>query len=264
MFIREKKNKKMHENLEGNYLPENSLPRVETSTSNSIDKQIQFTIEAEENNRLPFLDTVTIRQNGQIRFDVYRKKTHMDKYLDYTSNHPQQHKRSVVNTLLDRAEKIPSTNRGKRRERKHVLKVLRDNAYPLQFIKSCDNRRRYKNKELSSSHENVNATQKSTVSPSYVVLPYIKGVTERITRTLQREKIRVSFQPTRTLQQEFPKPKDKLDTIRTRDIVYKIECSACDFTYYGQTNRALKTRIKEHKRAVEYNDKNSKIAQHVE
>jgi hypothetical protein len=26
----------------------------------------------------------------------------------------------------------------------------------------------------------------------------------------------------------------------------------------------LKTRIKEHKRAVEYNDKNSKIAQHVE
>jgi hypothetical protein len=34
MFIREKKNKKMHENLEGNYLPENSLPRVETSISN--------------------------------------------------------------------------------------------------------------------------------------------------------------------------------------------------------------------------------------
>jgi hypothetical protein len=34
MFIREKKNKKMHENLEGNYLHENSLPRVETSTSN--------------------------------------------------------------------------------------------------------------------------------------------------------------------------------------------------------------------------------------
>ena len=34
MFIREKKNKKMHENREGNYLPENSLPRVKTSTSN--------------------------------------------------------------------------------------------------------------------------------------------------------------------------------------------------------------------------------------
>jgi hypothetical protein len=77
--------------------------------------------------------------------------------------------------------------------------------------------------------------------------------------------VRVSFQPAHTLQQEIPKPKDKLDTNRRRDIVYKIECSVCEFTYYGQTNRALKTRInKEHKRAVEYNDKNSKIAQHVE
>jgi hypothetical protein len=83
------------------------------------------------------LGTVTIRQNGQIRVDVYRKKTHTDKYMDYTSNHPPQHKRSVVNTLLDRAEQIPSTNRGKRRERKHVLKVLRDNGYPLQFIKKA-------------------------------------------------------------------------------------------------------------------------------
>jgi hypothetical protein len=34
MFMREKKNKKMHENLEGNYLLENSLPRVKTSTPN--------------------------------------------------------------------------------------------------------------------------------------------------------------------------------------------------------------------------------------
>jgi hypothetical protein len=66
--------------------------------------------------------------------------------------------------------------------------------------------------------------------------------------------VRVSFQPAHTLQQEIPKPKDKLDSNRRRDIVYKIECSVCEFTYYGQTNRALKTRIKEHKRAVEYND----------
>ena len=50
-----------------------------------------------------------------------------------------------------------------------------------------------------------------------------------------------------------------------RDIVYKINCSICDFSSYGQTNRALKIRIKEHKRAVQHNsDKNSKVAQHVE
>ena len=230
---------------------------------NSVNEQIQFTVEVEENNKLSFLDTVTTRQNGRIRVDVFRKKTHTDKYLDFTSNHPLQHKQSVVNTLLDRADKIPSTNRGKRKERKHVINVLKDNGYPLEFIRSCENKRRHQNKKLRS-HNNENAMQNAAGPPKRIVIPYIKGVSEKISRTLQRENIRVSFQPARTLQQEFPKPKDKLDTNNIRDIVYRINCSDCDFSYYGQTNRALKIRIKEHKRAVQHNDKNSKIAQHVE
>ena len=106
--------------------------------------------------------------------------------------------------------------------------------------------------------------QNAAGPPKRIVIPYIKGVSKKISRTLQRENMRVSFQPARTLQQEFPKPKDKLDTNNTRDIVYRINRSACDFSYYGQTNRELKIRIKEHKRAVQHNDKNSKIAQHVE
>ena len=230
---------------------------------NSINEQIQFTVGMEENNKLSFLDTVTTRQDGRIKVDVFRKKTHTDKYLNFTSNHPPQHKRSVVNTLLDRADKIPSTNRGKRKERKHVINVLKDNGYPLEFIRSCENKRRRQNKKLSSQN-NENVTQNIAGPSNHIVIPYIKGVSEKISRILQRENIRVSFQPVRTLQQEFPKPKDKLDSNNTRNIVYRINCSACDFSYYGQTNRALKIRIKEHERAVQHRDKNSKIAQHVE
>ena len=86
--------------------------------------------------RLPFLDTVTTRSNGKVEVDIYRKPTHTDINLHYDSHHPMQHKLSVLKTLLDRAEKIPSSNKGKRRERKHVFKVLRDNGYPFKFIKS--------------------------------------------------------------------------------------------------------------------------------
>ena len=57
-------------------------------------------------------------------------------------------------------------------------------------------------------------------------------------RKSENSPIPVSFQPTRTLQQEFPKPKDKLDTNRTRDIVYKIECSARDPRAGGAKRRA--------------------------
>ena len=77
---------------------------------NPIDPNIQFTKEIEEDNRLSFLDTTTSRVCGHAQVSMYRKLTHTDKYLDYNSHHPAQHKRSVVNTLLDRAQEIPSTN----------------------------------------------------------------------------------------------------------------------------------------------------------
>ena len=50
---------------------------------------------------------------------------------------------------------------------------------------------------------------------------------------------------------------------RYSGIVYRINCSQCDFVYYGQTERALKTRVSEHKKAVLMFDHNSKLACHV-
>ena len=46
----------------------------------------------------------------EVHVSVYRKPPQTDRYLDYNSHHPIQHKRSVANTLFDRATKIPSTN----------------------------------------------------------------------------------------------------------------------------------------------------------
>ena len=40
-------------------------------------------------------------------------------------------------------------------------------------------------------------------------------------------------------------------------------CTQCNFVYYGQTERSLKTRIAEHKTAVASFDQNSKVASHV-
>ena len=82
--------------------------------------------EVEENNCLSFLDTVTTRVNERIQVSVYRKPTYTDKYLDFICHHPVQHKRSVANTLRDRAKNIHLTRAGKCRERS---------------IKSCDSYR---------------------------------------------------------------------------------------------------------------------------
>ena len=122
---------------------------------NSINPHLQFTIELEDNRCLPFLDTMTIRSNGKIKVDLHRKPTHTDKYLHHDSHHPLQHKLSVLSTLLDGAEKIPSSNKGKRRERKHVSGVLRDNGYPFTFIKSYDNKRKRHHTDNMNANVNI-------------------------------------------------------------------------------------------------------------
>ena len=86
----------------------------------------------------------------------------------------------------------------------------------------------------------------------------------KTSRVLRRENIKVGYKPVNTLHQHFPKPKDKLTLGQTRGVIYKIPCSDCDFNYYGQTDRALNTRMKEHKRAVSHLDKYSKVAKHAE
>jgi hypothetical protein len=91
-------------------------------------------VEKETENKLAFLDTMTTRDHtNTIQVSVYRKPTHTNKYLDFNSHHPTTHKRSVINSLLNRADIIPTSTSGKRKEHKHVFKVLIDNGYPKQF-----------------------------------------------------------------------------------------------------------------------------------
>ena len=93
---------------------------------NSINTNIQFTLELEDTNGqgLPFLDTINIRRGTQLEVNVYRKPTHTDRYLNFNSHHPMCHKRSVVSSLLRRTQNIPSTQKGKRKETRWVKAVL--------------------------------------------------------------------------------------------------------------------------------------------
>ena len=101
-------------------------------------------------------------------------------------------------------------------------------------------------------------------SNGFVVLPYVQGISKRIGRILRKQQIKVAFKPLRTVNSLFPRPKaqEKVDRPQS-GIVYKISYTNCSFVYYGQTERPLRTRITEHKRAVVTFDHDSKISCHV-
>ena len=77
---------------------------------NSVDPNIQFTVEKEKDGQLAFLDILLSRDSeGSISTSVYWQPTHTDQYLNFQSHHPVAHKRSVVRTLMSRAESLSSS-----------------------------------------------------------------------------------------------------------------------------------------------------------
>ena len=84
---------------------------------NSVRTTIMFTMELERDGSLPFLDTkLTQREGRTLDVTVFRKPTHTDRYLHFSSHHPASAKRAAVRSLFDRARNV--TLRGRTCERK--------------------------------------------------------------------------------------------------------------------------------------------------
>ena len=105
---------------------------------NSVRPSIQFTVEVEQEGTLPFLDTCIHRmENGGLDITVYRKPTHTDRYLHFSSHHPRHVKRGLVKCLYDRAERVITDSGNLGKERKHLRTVLNINRYTRRFISSA-------------------------------------------------------------------------------------------------------------------------------
>ena len=232
---------------------------------NSIDPHIKFTVEEEHNGQLSFLDTLVARDNGFLITNVYRKPTHTDKYLDYTSHHDKNHKVSTALSLLYRAAILPNTNEGKQAENEHVIDALLTNGYPRNFIREVE-RKRMLTQDATPSPEELVHEFFENAEPStkeYAVLPYIRGLTEPLKRLLKHYDIKVISKPLRTLNQMLPSPKDRPSEEKQTNVIYQINCADCSWKYIGETGRSLETRKKEHIRNVKKCKVGSNIAKHA-
>ena len=202
-----------------------------TAHLNSIDPQIQFTSEVEKDNQISFLDTLILRQaDGSIHTKVFRKPTHTDQYLGFNSHHPLQHKRSVVRTLLRRAEVLVTKDDDKKAEKEHVKRALHSNQYPDWILDA----------------PKPQQTRSSRRGDIRVGIPYIKGTSERLARAFKDHGVEIYHQPTNSLRSRLSHVKDISDKGSKCGTVYHIQCSECDEDYIGETERTLQTRFKEH------------------
>ena len=156
---------------------------------NSIDPHISFTIEHETDRQIAF----TISHiSGTITTNVYRKPTHIDRYLDFKLHHDKKRTISTFATLLHRTTSTPNTAEGKAIETKKVVEALMSNGYPRKFITDIQKRQR-KTDTTPEPEELVHelfALVDPPTSIGYAVLSYIKDLTEPLARVLQKYDIK--------------------------------------------------------------------------
>ncbi|XP_072018311.1 uncharacterized protein [Amphiura filiformis] len=213
-----------------------------TDHINQVDKSgsIKFTFEQESQGSLPFLDTLIVKkEDGTVKLLVYRKPTHTDQYLNYQSHHPLHQKLGVIRTLYNRKDSVVTEEEDKVEEEKKVQEALRTCGYPdWTFKKVKDQIQSVKPKKVSKK------TDDKTRSKGMVVLPYVKGVTERVSRVMKNYNISTAMKPHNTLRKQLVHPKDKRDPNNTTDAVYKIPCMNCELSYIGKLAESLAQDLK--------------------
>ena len=101
---------------------------------NNLHQNIKFTIEEESNRELTLLDTLLKQNNGEISVLVYRKPTHTDQYLHYSSHHQTSCKESVVSSLFNRAYSIITNKDHLHKENARIKQVFKENGYQISII----------------------------------------------------------------------------------------------------------------------------------
>ena len=163
---------------------------------NSLHPKTKFTMETEENSQLPFLDTLIQRnRDNTISVRVYRKPTHTDQYLKFTSHHLARAKKSVITSLFNRAKNIISNPSDQEKEENHLTVVLQANGYPKKFIKNTIRPSQLPRQSVN----NDNTENQEQIAPVRINLPYVKGTSEQLKRIFNGHNIDCTFYTTTTL-----------------------------------------------------------------
>ena len=207
-------------------------------------------MEEECNEELAFLDILLKRNIEKISVLVYRKPTHTDQYLHFSSHHQTGCKESVVSSLFNKAYSIITNKDDLHKENARIKQVLRENGYQ-EIITSKIFRRITNNHVFPQSQQLTQATyiQQKKIRMG-INLPYVEGTSEKLRRILRSHKIRLTFYTEKTLRKLLCKPKNPVATEDKNNIVYEIDRSNCQAVYFGESKQSLKSRSDEHKRSI--------------
>ncbi|CAM9752391.1 unnamed protein product, partial [Heterosigma akashiwo] len=189
-------------------------------------------------------------EDGSFTTTVYRKPTHSDRYLHWTSNHPVKDKLSGIRTLVYRANQYCSTASLKMAELTHLRKTFADNGYPEEFVEVALRKGPMTAEEEAASGDRTLGDGEEVEEWGTLVVPSIKELQPALRALCTRLNLKLLYKRTVNLGNLLAPRRPSTGGMQQKNVVYKISCKQCEVSYVGQTKRTLATRVKEHSRSV--------------
>ena len=135
------------------------------SVLNDAHPAIQFAMEATVNNSLLFVGMIITKTDNHLNTSVYRKKINKGLLLHYRSHVANRYKRSLLRTMLDRAERLSSSPDRFSKECYDLRKMLLKLKYPVKLIDSIF-------KRFHASQDQNQSCIEPIDSPVLIILPF--------------------------------------------------------------------------------------------
>jgi hypothetical protein len=209
---------------------------------NSYHKNIKFTIEKEQNSKLPYLDSTINRVGGKLKLKWYKKPMASGRLINHNSKHPRtmiiNTARGCIKRMFDISDKMYHNE-----IKREVTKILTDNDFPKFLIK-----------KLIQKYQETPRDNKNRQLKLYKSLTYVPTLSERFMRSdcYNSAEVQIAHKPFHTLRHLYSNTKSKITALDKNNVIYKIPCSGnitetCDGVYVGTTKLKLKTRLAQHK-----------------
>ena len=218
---------------------------------------MNFTIELNVNNKLPFLDVLVDTSNGKFHTSVYHKPTNTGHCLNYKSECTDKYKNSVITNYLNRAYKISSTWKDFHHEVLHIKQVLINNNYPNKIVDDhiqifIQNKLKTNNKPRDNNSIKI-YYQNQTHGQYKIDERIIKDIVSRNTScTKSDQQLRIIFYYKNKKTHNLVMKNNltpTLPTLQQRGLVYKFQCPlphSKAVTYIGFTQTTLSRRLTMH------------------
>uniref|UniRef100_A0A1B6G949 GIY-YIG domain-containing protein n=1 Tax=Cuerna arida TaxID=1464854 RepID=A0A1B6G949_9HEMI len=197
-------------------------------------------------------------KSKKLKFDIFRKPTHTDRYIMNDSHHPPAQKRAVFNSLIFRLLNTPLSEERSKKELNYIRNVAIFNGFDKSLVDNMYKKAKRK-QEKNSKTTLVPIQDKNT---KWICTTWT-NISRNVQKTIKKHtNMNITYKTRNNLKHKLKTPKDSIDN-QDKSGIYQIDCEDCSKTYIGQTKRKIITRFKEHCSHIKYNrEEKSAVANH--